>query len=126
MSKTINSLAWAASMLVLWSGIAHADGDPKHGQQLYSQRCFVCHDMDNNRTGPASHYVYGRWAGTGSDFEYSPALKSSKIVWTDQTLDQWLKNPENMVPGQRMFYMVNDVKDRADIIAYLKQAAVHR
>lgn len=101
-------------------------GDPRHGGQLYRQRCTACHDMDNNRTGPASRYIFGRQAGTGPDFEYSKALQSSGIVWNENTLDQWLKNPAAFLPGQKMFYMTNDPQDRADIIAYLKQSALHR
>jgi cytochrome c len=112
----------------LISSLAHAAplGDAKRGQQIYNQRCANCHDMNVDRTGPASHYVFGRQAGTGADFDYSPALKSSGLGWNETTLDQWLKNPEALVPGQKMFFMTNDPQDRADVIAYLKQAAVHR
>ncbi len=119
---------FAAVMLlsILHADLAHAEGNPQRGKQLYNQRCTNCHDLDSPRIGPSSRYVYGRLAGTGGDFIYSDALKNSGIAWTETTLDQWLKNPANFLPGQRMFYMTPDAQDRADIIAYLKQAAVHR
>lgn len=52
-----------------------------------------------------------------------PALKNSKIVWTEENLDKWLTEPVAMVPGTKMFYEVQDPKDRADIIAFLKEKA---
>ncbi len=75
--------------------------------------------------GPASHYVYGRRAASGADFEYSDALKNSGIGWDDKTLDQWLTNPAAMAPGQKMYFMTNAPQDRADIIAFLKEASMH-
>jgi len=50
-------------------------------------------------------------------------LKASRLVWTEDTLDRWLADPEKSVPGQRMGIDVPDAKDRADLIAHLKQAA---
>lgn len=50
-------------------------------------------------------------------------MKSSNIVWTDKTLDKWLSNPEKLIPGQKMGFMVPAAKDRADLIAYLKKEA---
>jgi cytochrome c len=45
------------------------------------------------------------------------------LVWNDQTLDQFLDNPTAFVPGTRMGYAgVKDPQERADLLAYLKQA----
>lgn len=53
---------------------------------------------------------------------YSEAMKKSKIVWNDKTLDRFLAKPMAMVPGTAMTYDgVPDAADRADLIAYLKQ-----
>ena len=65
--------------------------------------------------------VYGRKAGSARDFDYSLALKKSKIVWDDRTLDRWLRNPESLIPGQKMSYQVAEASDRADLIAFLKR-----
>jgi cytochrome c len=48
-------------------------------------------------------------------------VRSAKLQWNEQTLDQWLSNPEALIPGQRMGYRVEDAKDRADIISFLKR-----
>lgn len=66
--------------------------------------------------------MFGRKAGLARDFDYSPAVKRSKIVWNAKTLDQWLANPEKLIPGQKMGFSVPEAKDRADLIEYLKTA----
>ena len=47
-------------------------------------------------------------------------LRASRVVWSEQTLDAWLRSPERTIPGQKMGYMVTDATDRIDLIAYLR------
>ena len=96
--------------------------DAAHGKQLYESRCVGCHSIEENRAGPAHKGVFGRKAGLAKGFAYSPALKSSKIVWNERTLDRWLTNPEATIPGQMMGFTVPDSTDRADLIEYLRTA----
>jgi len=67
--------------------------------------------------------VVGRTAGTVPDYNYSPALRNAKIVWTEANLDRWLTDPQDFVPGTKMFYEVKNPQDRADLIAFLKDRA---
>jgi cytochrome c len=97
-----------------------APGDAMRGQQIYESRCIACHSPDANRVGPMHRGVFGRKAGSLADYIYSKALKGSDFVWNDQTLDQWLTNPQAFVPGQKMNFKVAKPEDRADLIAYLK------
>ena len=103
-----------------------AAGDARHGQELYESRCIACHSVDNSRVGPAHRGVFGRKAGSAVGYEYSPAVKKSKIVWNEQSLDKWLTNPENLIPGQKMGFSVSEAADRADLIAYLKEVSPKR
>jgi cytochrome c len=48
-------------------------------------------------------------------------LKNSGIVWNEDMLDKWLANPQTLVPGTTMFYLVKNAQDRADVIAFLKE-----
>jgi cytochrome c len=49
-------------------------------------------------------------------------MKRSKIVWNEKTLERFLADPMKVVPGTAMTYAgVDDAKDRADLIAYLKK-----
>ncbi len=102
---------------------AQAAGDADRGRTLYQARCTACHSLDYNGVGPAHRGVYGRAAGTAPGYAYSPALKSARLTWNDETLDRWLADPEKVAPGQRMGVNVPDAQDRADLIAYLKQNA---
>lgn len=99
---------------------AWAGGDPIHGQALYRSQCMACHSVDYNGVGPAHKGVFGRRAGSLGNYNYSPALRMAGTVWNEATLDQWLRNPEQLVPGQKMGVMVQSAQDRADLIAYLK------
>ena len=93
--------------------------DVARGRQLYDARCSGCHSIDANRIGPRHRGVVGRKAGGIADFEYSPALRDSTIVWSAATLDRWLTDPEKLIPGQRMNISVAASVDREDLIAYL-------
>ena len=99
-----------------------ASADAARGKQLYESRCIGCHSLDANRVGPAHQGVFGRKAGSVKDYDYSGALKKSKVVWNEKTLDRWLANPEQLIPGQKMGFSVPEPKDRTDLIDYLKQA----
>lgn len=116
-------LGLGLAMLTGFSGAATAAGDTIRGQELYHTMCMSCHSIDYNGVGPAHKGLFGRKAGGRADYQYSPAVKSSSIVWADKTLDKWLTNPEKLIPGQKMGFMVPDAKDRADLIAYLKKEA---
>jgi len=54
---------------------------------------------------------------------YSPALKSANIVWNDKTLDEWIEDPQHLIAGNQMtFAGIKDARQRADLLAFLKQA----
>ena len=100
-------------------------GDPISGER-YFRACGACHSLvpDRNMTGPSLAGVIGRKAGTLPSFQrYSPALKSSSVVWDEHTLDVWLTNPVEFIPGSRMtFQGIEKATIRSDLIAYLKIA----
>jgi cytochrome c oxidase assembly protein subunit 11 len=97
---------------------ASAAPDPVHGEQLFTERCSACHALDNNKTGPALRGVVGRKAG----YHYSQALQATRLVWSQDNLNQWLADPKKFVPGVRMPVRVLDNPSRRDIVAYLQQA----
>ncbi len=114
----------AGLMLALAAGAAGAalKGDPKAGEEIYS-RCLACHTLASDRVGPRHCGLFGRRAGSVKGFAYSDAMKRYKVVWNEKTLDRFLANPLKVVPGTDMTYAgVNDPKERADLIAYLKKA----
>ena len=115
---------WFVAGLLLFgaTGSAAMAADPARGEQVYA-RCLACHALAYDRVGPRHCGVVGRHAGSVPGFAYSPAMKRSRIVWTEKALDRFLAKPLRMVPGSAMTYDgVPDAKDRADLIAYLKLA----
>ncbi len=85
----------------------------------------ACHSLESGRnmTGPSLAGISNRKAGSLPDFpRYSDAMKQSGVVWNDQSLDRYLENPAQFIPGNHMtFPGVPDGKTRANIIAFLKQ-----
>ena len=63
---------------------------------------------------------FDRKAGSAKGYVYSKALRSTKIVWRESTLDRWLRNPEATAPGQKTGFSVSEPQDRADRIADLE------
>lgn len=105
-----NAFAWGAAP------------DAVRGEQVYA-RCLACHALATDRVGPRHCGLFGRLAGSVPGFGYSQAMKNSNIVWNDKTLDRFLAKPLAMVPGTAMTYDgVPDPAERADLIAYLRQA----
>ena len=120
--RSLQSCPLGVLLLVSSLSLARADGDPAKGEEIY-KRCQGCHSIDRNRIGPMHKGLFGRPAGTVPGFNYSDAMKNSGIVWSEQTLDQFLQGPRKLVPGTKMTYAgVPDAQERADLIAYLKQA----
>ena len=124
MISTLRATA-VLSMLLLLAGAAHADGDAARGEARF-QDCAACHRLEagTHNIGPSLHGIFTREAGEIADFRYSPAIKRSGIVWTPETLDQFITDPQALVPGNRMPYAgMASASDRADLIAYLIKAS---
>ena len=96
----------AFGTLILISPAVAADGDPTRGQRLFGA-CAACHSLEPNRnmTGPSLSNLWNRKAGSLSNFpRYSPALKSTDVVWGDKTLGEYIKDPQRFIPGNTMTF----------------------
>lgn len=94
------------------------------GAALFRQRCASCHAVaPGGRTtlGPNLQGVVGRKAAATS-FNYSPALKNSKLTWNRGNLDRYLTAPAKLVPGTRMVMAVPNAAQRAAILDHLARA----
>jgi cytochrome c len=122
LSRSVGALYATLFVTTAHSGAVVA-GDSARGKALYESRCTACHSLDHSRIGPAHRGVFGRHVAQVVGFDYSAALQRSSVIWTAQSLDRWLANPETFIPGQRMGYSVPDPQERADIIAFLASPA---
>ena len=114
----------AGAFALLFAGltvldVGHAQS-PASGKDVFEKRCGGCHALDRDKEGPQLHGVYGRRAASVASFQYSDALKNSKVVWTDETLERWLTDTEKLVPNNDMTFHVEKPDERRAIIAYLK------
>lgn len=99
-----------------------ARADAKAGATV-SKKCSSCHSFESggpNRIGPSLAGVVGRKVASVAGFAYSPALQQYGGTWTPDRLNTFLAKPSREVPGTRMtFAGLSDVRERADMIAYL-------
>lgn len=99
-------------------------GDPANGAAVFRQ-CAVCHALEPgvNRLGPSLAALVGRAAGAVEGFSYSPANRGSDLIWTEEQLYTYLRDPRGPIPGTTMaFAGLADPQDRADVIAHIKTA----
>lgn len=128
------AILFALSMIAI-PGHARADGDAANGEKLFNggtYRCYACHSLESGeqKVGPSLAGLIGRKAGSVEGFtRYSEAMMQSDVIWDGETLDKFLANPENFIPGNTMkqggYYQsgrITSDKLRADVIAYLKGA----
>ena len=123
--RALSVALWLVSGLLAATASAAPDAAAlARGQQVYA-RCAACHAIEGNRTGPQHCGLFGRRAGTAPGYEdYSKALRASGFVWDEKSLNVFLKDPMKTVPGTAMGYAgVKDDGERADLIAWLKQAS---
>lgn len=119
----------AASMAAAaMTSMASASGDAMAGEDVY-KRCAACHSLTPGQhgLGPSLAGMFGRKAGAAEGYNYSPAMKNSDVVWSEETLDAHLKDVKGFIPGNKMGTLfpngVQDADERAAVIAYLKEAA---
>lgn len=61
----------------------------------------------------------GRKAGSATAYIYSDALKKSGIVWTQDRLIAFIRNPAVTIPGTKMAMGNPDPEQSVAIAAYL-------
>lgn len=96
-----------------FGGAAHAVSAPA----TPSRR--LCRGLSPRRYKPLEG-VYGRMSGSVHGFDYSSALRTARVVWSDDTLDRWLTDPDAFVPGNNMDFHVANPQERADLIRFLR------
>ena len=124
-SRVIGTTLAAFATMVAGSNLSLlGQGQPNaNGKELFERRCGGCHTLDRDKEGPRLGGVYGRMAGSVDSFEYSAALKKSRIIWNDESLEKWLTDPEQFVPNNNMDFHLDKASERHDIIAFLKKSS---
>tara|TARA_B110000503_G_scaffold20552_1_gene30931 strand:- start:45097 stop:45504 length:408 start_codon:yes stop_codon:yes gene_type:complete len=103
-------------------------GDPARGRLVFAP-CRTCHYAEaimGHNNGPNLHRIFGKVVGKQPEFAYySQVFKTAQFVWTPELMFVWLENPMAMFPDSSMMSLgAPDAQQRADLIAFLKQASV--
>ena len=89
-------------------------------------KCASCHSRDaasKDGIGPNLGALAGRRAGRRPGFKYSPAFRSASFEWNVVTLNEFIADPQQVVPGTVMaFSGLRNPRDRALIVCLLLNA----
>ena len=124
-------MRWSAFAVMILAILAAGpslaqQGGAAAGEKVFN-RCKACHEVetDRHKIGPSLAGVMGKTAGTHEGYRYSNAMVEagqSGLVWDDEALAEYLKNPRQTVKGTKMaFAGLKKEQELADVIAYLKQ-----
>ena len=115
--------AMIAAVALCASAAPSLAADAAAGEKAFAV-CKACHKVGEgakNGVGPTLNGVVGRAAGSAEGFNYSDAMKSSGITWDEDNLKEYIKNPKEKVPGNKMaFAGVKDEEKVENIIEYLE------
>lgn len=123
MFRSTLALAGIAALLTVSAGPVLADGDPKKGKRVYN-KCKSCHELTKtrNKIGPHLVGIFGRKAASVDGYKYSSAMRKSDITWDEKSIEEYVTKPKKFIPGNKMtFAGLKKPKQRADLIAYMKQ-----
>ena len=106
-------------------------GEMSNGERQFQRKCSICHTLgpdSERRAGPTLYQLFGRPAGTIEGYPYSPILRDSDVVWSDETVDQLFDiGPDHFIPGSKMpMQVIAGQNDRDDLIAFLKIATTEQ
>jgi cytochrome c len=101
---------------------SHAAGDVVAGKASFA-KCASCHQVGASARagfGPPLNGIIGRPAGSSKDYKYSTAMKNSGVVWSEKNLRVFLKDTDDVVPGNKMrFFGISNDKEIDNLLAYL-------
>jgi cytochrome c len=99
-----------------------AKADAANGEKIF-KKCLQCHSIEKGgaaKTGPNLWGIVGGKLAHIADFAYSESLRAKGGVWDVDALNHFLYKPRAFISGTKMVFVgLSDVKERADIIAYL-------
>jgi cytochrome c len=112
--------------IVALAAVSGAEAQTIDGERLF-QRCYACHSLDPagpDLAGPTLRGLFGRRAGVLDGFDYSQAMREAGrrgLSWGEETLDRFLEDPEEFVPGVRMSGVrLRNPNERRALIEWLR------
>ena len=101
-----------------------ASASLEKGEKIFN-KCGACHNYkkgSKSKIGPNLWDLINRPKASESGFAYSKALSEYGGKWTFEELNEFLYKPKEYISGTKMnFAGLKEVKDRANLILWLKQ-----
>lgn len=117
--------AFAACLLAvpLWGAQAEPSKTAS-GKRLYDRNCSPCHQIGPGAMslskGPALNDIIGMPAADEPGFSYSDPMKKSAIIWTKETFEAFIADPQAVIPKNLMAYPgMPSAADRDALFAYV-------
>ncbi len=107
--------------IVHLTGCGTSAADAKRGHTIARMECGGCHNIEapaNDTRAPHLAGVIDRPAGMAPGYGYSPGMESARryqgVVWTVETINAFLRDPNRIVPQTRMARMMVSPQDEID------------
>ena len=101
-------------------------GTLDNGKDVF-KKCAACRTPDKGgatKVGPNLWGLLGRPVGQSAGFTYSDAMKAKGGTWTFEALRDYLYDPKNSIPGNKMVFIgVKDDPDLGSVLLYLRTLA---
>ncbi len=101
-----------------------ASASLEKGEKIFN-KCGACHNYkkgSKSKIGPNLWDLINRPKASISGFAYSKALSEYGGKWTFEELNEFLYKPKEYINGTKMnFAGINNVRDRANLILWLRQ-----
>ncbi|MCA0869834.1 c-type cytochrome [Seohaeicola saemankumensis] len=126
-SWPVASLAEHGQMADTERSFLRDPGEMENGERQFARKCSICHALGQTsarKAGPTLYRLFGRRAGTVTDYSYSDTLTDAQIIWDADSINALFDlGPDHYIPGTKMpMQRIADPADRADLVDYLRRA----
>lgn len=126
--QRVGHLTLALVLALLSSGI-RAEADISSGEVLFKRLCANCHKVGPGARaafGPQLNGIFGRQAGSTSDYQYSSAMRQSSVRWDREKLTAFIRDTDDVVPGNKMrFWGISDQEKIDSLLLFLQSQQEH-